>query len=96
MTYFCYFRELGMSIGRSYRMRKIVENVDRMSDKHTVSDSNRASRPYARLLANIAPVAQADVPAVREHRQLPLDDAMFSNRDPTTVTRNVTNAGCTP
>src|SRR5438270_8371192 len=57
MTSFCYFPKLRMPLGSSYWMRKIVENVDGMSDKHAISDSNRAGRPNARLFADVAPVS---------------------------------------
>ena len=93
MTSFCYFPELGVPLGGTYRMRKIVENVHGMSNKHAMSDSNRASGPNACLFANIAPVAKMNIPSMRKYSQLALDDAIFANRDPFAIARNIADAG---
>jgi len=81
-----------MPLGSSNWVSEIVEDIDSMSDEHTISDGNGACRPNTSLWPYKTPFANLNLTTMSEHSQFALNDAVAANANSLTVARNVTNA----
>jgi hypothetical protein len=88
----CDLPKLSMPLGSSHWVSEIVEDVDCMSDKHTISDGNGACRPNSSLWPHKAPFANLNLTTMSEHSQFALNDAVAANANFLTIARNVTDA----